>query len=546
MSETGAEHDNRGSPAAPASVDPLVGKMLSGRFRLVRLVARGGMGKIYEATQEPLGRTVALKVLDIHDAGDEFRRRFFLEAAHCARLSHPNTVRIYDYGETDDGIYYIAMEFLKGHTLHHLIEASAPLEPLRAIQIARQICSALAEAHEEGIVHRDLKPANVFLTPHGDDPDFVKVVDFGLVKEMGKESELSRTGHVLGSPLYMAPEQIHNTHVDQRTDIYALGLILYAMLTGRTAFKRGNPLAVLMAQANAMPPSFQEANPDVQVPASLEWLVQTCIAKGIDERPGSMFEVLRALKACAKEIRGETGPLKLGLQDGLIVLPDGLDVSEEIRLGSGADGALSTGTTTLVQKSGSLPAGSHTADLEQTSRTRAIVLVGTTGALAMVGAGMVLVGLALGLFWLLFWNPGVDPEPAREPVVAAPPPVEEPAVVAPVEEQPAAKVVEVALTSEPEGADVERDGVFLGTTPFTVRMDEGDAWVVQVKASGHTSRTVRLASDQPQLHVRLDRARPTQGAAARPAPAPRTVEPPAAPAPEPQPQRRGDIRNPWD
>ena len=361
------------------------------------------MGKVYRALQKPLDRQVALKILDVTDSDGEFRKRFFMEASLCAKLNHPHTVRIYDYGATDDGIFYIAMEYLKGRTLHDMIHMDAPIDPLRAVLIMRRVCGALAEAHDAGIVHRDLKPANVFLTHHGDDPEFPKVIDFGLVKELGKESELSRTGHVLGSPMYMAPEQVEGKAVDGRTDVYAIGLMMYFMLAGKTAFPRGNPMAVLMAQVQRIPPTFHEVDPNLEVPALLEWLVRTCIEKKMDDRFGSMHELLRALKVVEKTLRGEiSGPVTLSLEDGMLVLPDGLDVSEDLRLSQLPRSTSLPPPTPLNSTVASPPDGTLENGVpipEQTSRTQVMLVAGS--GLAMIGgiAAVLIVGLiAIGAF----------------------------------------------------------------------------------------------------------------------------------------------------
>ncbi len=511
-------------------LDPLVGKVLCGRFTLDRLIARGGMGKVYEATQQPLGRTVALKVLDIHGGGDEFRQRFFKEASTCAKLSHPHTVRIYDYGQSDDGIYFIAMEYLQGRTLHDLLVAEAPLEPLRVIRIFRAMCGALAEAHDTGIIHRDLKPANVFLTEHGDSRDFVKVIDFGLVKELGVESELSRTGTVLGSPLYMSPEQVQATDVDQRTDVYAVGMMMFTALMGKTAFKRGNPLAVLMAQAQKTPPTFAEANPKVDLPASLEWVVQTCIEKPVEKRFATMHELLRALKAVEKEIRGEIPePLELELDDGRVVLPEGLDVSSEYRAITGELiknnrelAAVQSVSTTLVNAESLAQhlAGDPTA-------TQTVVVLGRShaAAIGLLAVALVVIGGAIGGWFLTMGGVGTAE-------------TESPRII-----EPAAKAEDhkVLLQSTPPGAEVEHDGAYLGTTPLDMIIPDGEAWDVEVSAEGHESRTVRVDGNQSIVAVPLKEIVVEEPPPVR---VPARPDPPAA-EPEEKPTRRGDIADPW-
>ena len=167
--------------------DPLVGRVINDRFKVLAVIARGGMGKVYRAEQAPLGRLVALKVLNPNYQGEhdpDFHKRFFLEASIASKLTHPNTVTIFDYGRTDDDIYYIAMELLEGRTLHRALRDEGPFDASRAMHIARQICRSLREAHALIVIPRDIKPANVFLVHHGDVSDFVTVLDFGLVKNL--------------------------------------------------------------------------------------------------------------------------------------------------------------------------------------------------------------------------------------------------------------------------------------------------------------------------------------------------------------------------
>jgi serine/threonine protein kinase len=285
---------------AAGAPDPLIGRLVNDRFKISALIARGGMGKVYRAEQAPLGRVCAVKVLNPNYAGEhdpEFHKRFFLEASIASKLTHPNTVTIFDYGRTDDDIYYMAMEYLEGHTLHRAIREAGHFPEERAAHIARQICRALREAHSLGVIHRDLKPANIFLVEHGDESDFVKVLDFGLVKNVeSKGEDLTQTGLFMGSPKYMAPEQIRGDRVDARTDIYALGIILYEMLTGKVPFDRPNSVNILMAHVNEEAPSLHTMNPNIQVSGAIEETVTRCMMKDVDQRFRSMDEVLASLK----------------------------------------------------------------------------------------------------------------------------------------------------------------------------------------------------------------------------------------------------------
>jgi eukaryotic-like serine/threonine-protein kinase len=283
-----------------AAPDPLIGRVINEKFKILGFIARGGMGKVYRAEQTPLGRVCAVKVLHPSYTGDhdpEFHKRFFLEASMTSKLRHPNTVTIFDYGHTDDGIYYMAMEYLEGYTLHRAIRQVGHLPEERTAHIARQICRSLREAHSLGVVHRDLKPANVYLLEHGDEPDFVKVLDFGLVKDVSSGSEeLTKAGLFMGSPKYMAPEQITGAPIDGRTDIYALGVIMYEMVTGKVPFDRPKSLEILMAHAGEVVPPIRKMNPAARVSPALEEAIMRSVAKNPNDRYRSMDEVLAALK----------------------------------------------------------------------------------------------------------------------------------------------------------------------------------------------------------------------------------------------------------
>lgn len=286
--------------------DPLRGRVVAGKYRVLGLVARGGMSRVYRAEQAPLGRICALKILDMGEAPDAdetrardhvFRKRLLLEASTMAKLRHPNTVTVFDFGEVDGTVCYIAMEYLQGQTLASAIRQAGYFPEHRAVRVARQIARSLRQAHAAHIVHRDLKPANVYLVDDLDEPDFVKVFDFGLVKDISERRQEDSTlpGLFLGSPKYMPPEQFQRRSVDVRTDVYALGVVMYEMVTGRTPFEGATILSVLLAHANEPVPALRETNPEVSVSAGLEATITRALAKDPRDRFRSMGEFLAAL-----------------------------------------------------------------------------------------------------------------------------------------------------------------------------------------------------------------------------------------------------------
>lgn len=300
--------------------DPLIGRTLAGRYRIIRLIAAGGMGRVYEVEQEPLGRRVALKILTLHQnrfgttggfsstdpsarRAEGSRKRFLLEASSCAKLTHPNTITVFDFGETDDNVSYIAMELLEGKTLRQAMNAAHVMDPARAIHISAQICASLREAHSHNVVHRDLKPGNVFLIQKDDDPDYVKVLDFGIVKAVeSEEQDLTETGSTVGSPRYMAPEQILNKNVDGRADVYAIGVLMFEMLTGRVPFDCHNAMETMLAHLQVPPPTLSVARPDLPAPPVLERIVEKALKKDPDERFESVGALHEALTAAAQEL----------------------------------------------------------------------------------------------------------------------------------------------------------------------------------------------------------------------------------------------------
>lgn len=279
---------------------PRVGAVVAGKYRIERKLGEGGMGLVVAATHLALGGQVALKFLTI---GDEIRpealARFTREAQTVARIKSEHIARVLDMGTVESGAPYIVMELLEGQDLHKFVRKNGPLPSGDAVEFILQAAEGVAEAHAAGIVHRDLKPANLFLSHKPDGSPFVRVLDFGIAKDIQAKKEagdvsLTVGTEVLGSPLYMAPEQIRNPKdVDPRADVWSLGAILYKLLTGRSAFEADNPSATLAMIVMEEPDPIRRLRPDV--PAQLEAVVQRCLEKKIDQRFQSVDELACAL-----------------------------------------------------------------------------------------------------------------------------------------------------------------------------------------------------------------------------------------------------------
>jgi serine/threonine protein kinase len=270
-----------------------------GQYSLEEKLGAGGMGTVYKARHAMLRRPTAVKLLDVDKMCDAAIVRFEREVQLTAALSHPNTVAVFDYGRTPEGIFYYAMEYLEGLTLEDLVKRFGPVSEARLVYILRQVCGSLAEAHSAGLVHRDIKPANIFLTRRGGLHDFVKVLDFGLVKATsGDEAHLTNPSAITGTPLYLSPESMTAPdQVDPRTDVYSLGAVAYFLLTGTPVFTGASVMEICMKHVKELPqsPSARIGRP---VSPALEALLLRCLAKAPLDRPRHAAELLLELEAC--------------------------------------------------------------------------------------------------------------------------------------------------------------------------------------------------------------------------------------------------------
>ena len=277
-----------------------------GSYQLGNRLGEGGMGEVYQASHRLLARPAAIKLISPAQLGardergrSELAERFRREATAAAALRSPHTIQLYDFGVAPDGSLYYAMELLDGIDLQSLVEEQGPLPPARAVHLLRQACRSLAEAHQAGLVHRDIKPANLMTCRMGTELDFIKVLDFGLVKRVAPQDvQLTAPDVAAGTPTYMAPESLDGAStVDHRADIYALGCVAYWLLCGRPPFTGNSAISILLKHRSDPPPPV--ASSRGPVPADLKAVVLDCLAKEPDQRPSDALELERALSACS-------------------------------------------------------------------------------------------------------------------------------------------------------------------------------------------------------------------------------------------------------
>jgi serine/threonine-protein kinase len=281
--------------------DPFIGKILADRYRVLRTLGEGGMGRVYLAEHVRMGRLSAVKVMSpalapTPDAISRFNR----EAANASRISHPNVAAIYDFGETEDGTLYLAMEYVEGKTLTAILRESGPLVPVRAAELAGQIADGLHAAHHLGIVHRDLKPDNVLVTTQHDGRELAKIVDFGIAKTTQRgDQTVTSLGVAIGTPEYMSPEQIAGEALDARTDLYSLGLVLFNMLTGVLPHPALTSKQSLVQRLTSKPLTLSEVKPSVPWPPRVQKALDRALAPEPDDRYSNVLDFARDVRGAA-------------------------------------------------------------------------------------------------------------------------------------------------------------------------------------------------------------------------------------------------------
>lgn len=449
-------------PIEGDETDPLIGTTLEGRYTIQKKLGEGGMGVVYDAIHTVIGKRCAVKVLRSDIAGEaSVSERFIQEARSAAAIGSEHIIEITDFGRTPDNSPYFVMEYLDGKSLQGVLTENPKLTLSRALHIADQCCDALAQAHAAGIVHRDLKPDNLILVKKGKDPDFVKVLDFGIAKVASENKRLTRTGTIFGTPQYMAPEQAAGTAIDKRVDIYSLGIILYEILSGRVPFEADTFMGVLTKHLYEEPIPPRSLTPPVNIPVSVEAIILKAIAKNPDKRFQTMEELQENIRAV---IRGE----------------DPACASEIIR-----NSTLPPSPSRVVGEA----MGTYAVDRSSTGRGK-VSLAAIVGALAVVAAGVVLAVLFLGRDS----DDRVDGAIAGEAVGAA--------ALVPVNPLPDTDTAAgtVRLMSEPQGAMLYQGTSAIGALPREVPRPSGKQapTVYRLEKEGFETMEVSVAGDTPE------------------------------------------------
>jgi serine/threonine protein kinase len=432
--------------------DPLLGAIVAKKFKVEKILGVGGMGKVYKARQLALDKAVVVKVLH-----DQFRddpqlvQRFQREARAASRLNHPNSIQIIDFGQDETGVVFMAMEFLQGQDLFALLKRDGALSPERVAKVMIQVCSALAEAHEQNVIHRDLKPENIMIEDRRGQRDFVKVLDFGIAKiqdpaETGGQA-LTQAGMVCGTPEYMSPEQARGLNLDARSDIYALGVIMYQLATGQLPFTADTPIGIVTKHILEAPVPPRQRKADI--PESLERIILKAMEKDVANRFSTVVELGEALEALLRTLPMEGS--------GFVARPDQ----------SGRNATVQTAPSTIAPGPASTmtnPTGPGTAVALPANDVPDTVGGGKGMQMAAVGVVVALVAGAGAVFAFkdkIFGGPAVVATVGVDAGVAAPPPAPTPPPAPP----PPAPVPDPTPPQVPEPTPTPSPGPTPAPTP---------------------------------------------------------------------------------
>jgi serine/threonine-protein kinase len=450
----------------PNATDPYIGTTFDHRYKIQKLLGEGGMGFVYLARHKVIDKKVAVKVLRADLAKDrEILERFLQEAKAASSIGNPHIVDISDFGDLPDGSTYFVMEFLEGTALTELADTGSRLPVERICHIGLQLCNGLQAAHAQGIVHRDLKPDNIFLVERGSDHDFVKILDFGIAKVSGNaDTKLTKAGAVFGTPHYMSPEQAAGAPVDHRTDIYALGVILYELVSGQLPFNADNFMGILTQHMYKAPVPIRALVPGPDCPPSMEAVILKCLSKKPEARYQSMDELAADLD------RVKSGGVANAVSE-MMARSGGFNVPADY----------------FKQPSvGMVPA---TPKGPPKKWPRIVWLAGTGAAVVIVGAV-----LAIGRTGNSTTPPGGS---------AAAPPTVVVTVTATAPTPPPKKTTAVALASSTDHAGVWRDGALFQSLPCTIEVEEGKSVTVEIRAEGYETQTLTLDGSETGKMVKL-------------------------------------------
>lgn len=487
-------------PPAPSSrdTDQYLGCTIDNRYKVEALLGEGGMGVVYQCRHKIIDKKVAMKILRGDLAREkEVTDRFLIEARAASAIGNEHVIDISDFGQLPDGAAYFVMEFLDGQPLSSVLAGNTALPPARLAHIGLQLAKGLAAAHKAEIVHRDLKPDNIFLITRASDSDFVKVLDFGIAKvSSAATGRLTQAGSVFGTPHYMSPEQAAGAPVDHRGDIYAMGVILYEMATGRLPFEADNFMAILTQHIYKQPATLRSINPSV--PAELEAIILKCLSKRPEQRYQSMEEFAADMQ----------------------------------RFNSGT---MPNAVSEMVARSGgfSVPADfwKQTSSKPPLAKRWPIVVAALAGV------------LALG-FFLVSGSGSDKPTPTVQAAALPAAPVAQEAVPPAAAEQ-LTITSQVVLAVEPLTAHVFQGDKDLGASPVVVQVPEGDKVDVEVRLDGYKPQALRLDGSKQKLSISLEAIKPRYQGPARPAvPRPAAAEEHKKPRPGQQ-IGGGEIVNPW-
>ena len=487
--------------------EDLVGRVFAERYEVQAIIGRGGMGAVYRALNRTLDSMVALKVLRREAAEDlEAIERFYREARAASKLKHVNSIKVFDFGQSDDGRLFLAMEYLEGRSLRAELAHGGRMAEARILHIAEQVCKALGEAHSLGIVHRDIKPENVFLTQMFQETDFVKVLDYGIARTVNSES-LTRTGTAVGTPKYMSPEQGRAERVDGRSDLYSLGIVMYELASGDAPFQSDTPVGYILCHINDPVKPLHEALPGAVSPA-FSALVAALLAKTPDGRPKDAEAVLAMIAAVRRgEIPAMTAwapSLTAGSEEigaGVSTPMKPIAAPQKTRVEVPVPAArpvvtlsgIASGNTSEVTPApaGWSPPMRDVRAEEKRKRPWPFALVLTVVFLAVAGYFVVRSGSvplpSLGGLLDTFKSTSA---PAPAPAPSATPATPGPGVPG---QAARARVASARLTSTPSGARVFlTDGSQLGTTPMNVLVTEGQGTWVRIALSGWQEQETTL------------------------------------------------------